>query len=188
MLIESNDSEGAKVYEMITKQILQDMVLAPSLVDLRAYVNPNEVVFIMAMKIKGTSKMVHLSEAVSFEYDDISDKTVLTINNENFLPNVLRKLWREFGRENVHQPSRYIIELDGEKDIGDWVIDDPYVNLKRKCYDAIFRIVPEGFKIMKDMSKGDIIAVIATDELIKDEWISHCEEIIDDLEKIKKAY
>ena len=188
MIIESNDPEGAKVYEMITKQILQDMVLAPSLVDLKAYVNPNEVVFIMAMKLKGTSNKVYLNDVVSFEYDDVSNKTILTINDESFLPQVLRKLWREFGRENVHQPSRYIIELEDEKDIGNWVIDDPYVNLKRKCYDAIFRIVPEGFKIMKDMSRNDIIAVIATDELIKDDWVVHCEEIIGDLEKIKKAY
>ena len=41
---------------------------------------------------------------------------------------------------------------------------------------------------MKDMSRGDIVAVIATDELIKDEWISHCEEIIAELDKIKKSY
>ena len=55
MMIESNDPDGAKVYEMITKQILQDLLLAPSLADIKAYVNPNEVVFIMAMKMKRTS-------------------------------------------------------------------------------------------------------------------------------------
>lgn len=188
MLIESNDPEGAKVYEMITKQILQDLVLAPSLVDLRAYVNPNEVVFIIAMKLKGTSNKIYIEDVLDIEYDDIEDKTVLTINDESMLPNTLNKLWLEFGRENVHQPSRYKIELLGNVEIKNWVVDDPYENLKRRCYDAIFRIVPEGFKIMKDMSKKDIVAVIATDELIKDEWVTHCEEIIQELGKIKKTY
>ena len=106
MIIESNDPEGAKVYEMITKQILQDLLLAPALSDLKAYVNPNEVVFIMAMKMKKTSKAKHLNEVSSSVYDPEKDLTTITINDENFLPNILKKLWKELGRENVHQPSR----------------------------------------------------------------------------------
>jgi hypothetical protein len=39
MYIESNDPEGAKVYDMIIRQILQDLVLPPSIDDMRAYVN-----------------------------------------------------------------------------------------------------------------------------------------------------
>ena len=49
MYIESNDPEGAKVYDMIIRQILQDLVLPPSIDDMRAYVNPNEVCFIIAI-------------------------------------------------------------------------------------------------------------------------------------------
>ena len=49
------------------------------------------------------------------------------------------------------------------------------------CYDAIFRIVPEGFKIMKDISRDDIVSVIATDELIKDEWVEKAEGYIVEL-------
>ena len=48
-------------------------------------------------------------------------------------------------------------------------------------YDAIFRIVPEGFKIMKDISRDDIVSVIATDELIKDEWVEKAEGYIVEL-------
>ena len=146
MIIESNDPEGAKVYEMITKQILQDLLLAPALSDLKAYVNPNEVVFIMAMKMKKTSKAKHLNEVSSSVYDPEKDLTTITINDENFLPNILKKLWKELGRENVHQPSRYIIELSGKKEVDNWVIDNPYENLKRRCYDAMFRIVLKDLK------------------------------------------
>jgi putative methanogenesis marker protein 17 len=188
MIIESNDHEGAKVYEMITKQILQDLLLAPALSDLKAYVNPNEVVFIMAMKMKKTSKAKHLNEVSSSVYDPEKDLTTITINDENFLPNILKKLWKELGRENVHQPSRYIIELSGKKEVDNWVIDNPYENLKRRCYDAMFRIVPEGFKIIKDMSKNDIVAVVATDELIKDKWIEHCQKFIEELENTEYLY
>ena len=52
----------------------------------------------------------------------------------------------------------------------------------------MFRIVPEGFKIIKDMSKNDIVAVVATDELIKDKWIEHCQKFIEELENTEYLY
>ena len=62
------------------------------------------------------------------------------------------------------------IELQGNQlDLHDMVVDNPQSNLQRRIYDAIFRILPEGFKIIKDLSKGDIISVVATDELIQDQ-------------------
>ena len=62
------------------------------------------------------------------------------------------------------------------------VIDDPHSNLQRRIYDAIFRILPEGFKIIKDMSTNDIVAVVATDELIMDAWVEKANEYIAELE------
>ena len=54
-------------------------------------------------------------------------------------------------------------------------------NLQRRIYDAIFRILPEGFKIIKDMSTDGIITVVATDELIADAWIEKANEYIAEL-------
>jgi hypothetical protein len=61
------------------------------------------------------------------------------------------------------------------------IVDDPQSNLQRRIYDAVFRILPEGFKIIKDLSTEDIVAVVATDELIKDAWIEKAHEFIDEL-------
>ena len=63
------------------------------------------------------------------------------------------------------------------------VIDDPHSNLQRRIYDAVFRILPEGFKIIKDVSTENIIAVVSTDELIKDEWLEKANEYIDELNR-----
>ena len=171
MYIESNDPDGAEVYDMIIRQIVQDLVLPPSIDDMRAYVNPNEVCFIMAIKMRKTSQHITLKEVAKVSYEADDDTTVVLIDNENYLPNILRVLWKENGRENVHQPSRYVIHMKGQHEVSDLVVDDPHENLKRRIYDAVFRIVPEGFKIIRDLSEGDIVCVVATDELIKDEWI-----------------
>ncbi len=184
MHVESNDPDGAKVYDMIIRQIFQDLVLPPSIADMRAYVNPDEVVFIIAIKMRKTSQHITLNEVANVSYDNVEDKTTVLIDDENFLPNILKKLWLEEGRENVHQPSRYVIKLNGNKDVSSYVVDDPYKNLKRRVYDAIFRIVPEGFKIMKDISRDDIVAIVATDELIKDEWVLKAYEYMGELDKV----
>ena len=50
MYVESYDEEGAAVYDMIIKQIFQDLQLGPSIVDLRAFVDPKNAMFIFAIK------------------------------------------------------------------------------------------------------------------------------------------
>ena len=42
MLVECYDERGAEVYEIIIKQIFQDLVLGASVDDLKAYVNPDD--------------------------------------------------------------------------------------------------------------------------------------------------
>jgi len=182
MFVESTDTEGAKVYEMIIKQIFQDLQLSPSVKDIRVFVDPEEVVFILAIKMDKTSNFTTLSDVTSIEYDKETDKTIIRVKDENYLPNILKKLWLEKGRANVHQPDRFSFVLEGKEDnLNHLVIDDPYENLKKRVYDAIFRIIPEGFRIIRDISKNDVIAVVCTDELIKDEWVDKGLKYVEEL-------
>lgn len=172
MLVECYDEKGAEVYEMIIKQIFQDLVLGPSVQDLKAYVDPREPVFILAIKMKKTSNVTDMNEIAKVRYNQDDDKTTIFIEDEKFLPNILKKLWRTFPREDIYQPNRFMIVLDGNHiELNNLIVDNPHSNLQKRIYDAIFRILPEGFKIIKDVSQKDVVAVIATDELIKDEWI-----------------
>lgn len=182
MLVECYDKAGAEVYEIIIKQIFQDLVLGASVDDLKAFVNPDEPVFILAIKMKKTSNAIAFNEVANFTYDKENDVTQIFIENENYLPNILKRLWFQFSRDEIYQPNRYTLEIQGNQmDLETLVIDDPHSNLQRRIYDAIFRILPEGFKIIKDISTEDIVAVIATDELIKDEWIEKSNEYLEEL-------
>jgi putative methanogenesis marker protein 17 len=182
MLVECYDERGAEVYEIIIKQIFQDLVLGTSVDDLRAYVNPDDPVFVLAIKMKKTSNAIAFSDVANFTYDKENDVTRIIIDNENYLPNILKRLWRLFSREEIYQPNRYQLEISGNHmDLESLIVDDPQSNLQRRIYDAVFRILPEGFKIIKDLSTEDIVAVVATDELIKDAWIEKAHEFIDEL-------
>lgn len=182
MLVECYDERGAEVYEIIIKQIFQDLVLGASVDDLKAYVNPDDPVFILAIKMRKTSTIVKFDDVANLLYDKQADVTRILIDNENYLPNILKELWKRFSRDEIYQPNRYQLEIKGDfTDLKTIVIDDPHSNLQRRIYDAVFRILPEGFKIIKDLSEGDIVAVVATDELIMDDWLEKAQVYIDEL-------
>ena len=182
MLVECYDERGAEVYEIIIKQIFQDLVLGSAVDDLKAYVNPDDPVFVLAIKMRKTSNAILFEEVANLTYNKADDVTTILIDNENYLPNILKLLWRQFSRDEIYQPNRYQLEIKGDyTSLKSEVVDDPHSNLQRRVYDAIFRILPEGFKITKDLSTEDIITVVATDELIKDAWIEKAHEYIDEL-------
>ena len=182
MLVECYDERGAEVYEIIIKQIFQDLVLGASVDDLRAYVNPDDPVFVLAIKMKKTSNAVAFGDVATLTYVKDDDITRIIVDNENYLPNILKQLWRRYSREEIYQPNRYQLEIAGDHvDLSTIIVDDPHSNLQRRVYDAIFRILPEGFKIIKDMSTEDIVTVVATDELIADAWIEKANEYIAEL-------
>lgn len=185
MLVESIDKEGAKVYEMIIKQIFQDLQLSPSVKEMKVFVDPAEVVFILAIKMDKTSSITTLGDITTLEYDNTNDETLIRVKDENYLPNILKKLWLEKGRENVHQPNRFSFILKGKQDkLDTLIIDDPHENLKKRIYDAVFRIIPEGFRIIRDISQDDVIAIVCTDELIKDEWLDKGLAYVEELKSI----
>ncbi len=184
MLVECYDERGAEVYEIIIKQIFQDLVLGASVEDLKAYVNPDDPVFVLAIKMRQTSNAILFEEVANLTYSKANDVTTILIDNENYLPNILKILWRQFSRDEIYQPNRYQLEIKGDyTSLKSEVVDDPHSNLQRRIYDAVFRILPEGFKIIKDLSTENIVAVVATDELIKDAWIEKAHEFIDELNK-----
>jgi len=184
MLVECYDERGAEVYEIIIKQIFQDLVLGSSVDDLKAYVNPDDPVFVLAIKMRKTSRVVLFEDVADLTYNKANDTTMILIDNENYLPNILKQLWKQFSRDEIYQPNRYQLEIQGDyTELKSVVVDDPHSNLQRRIYDAVFRILPEGFKNIKDLSTDDIVCVVATDELIKDDWIEKAHEFIDELNK-----
>lgn len=60
-------------------------------------------------------------------------------------------------------------------------VHDPAEDLKKKVYDAIFRIIPEGFKVVQHLSEDNVIAMVCSDEIIKDEWVKKRDEMIKEL-------
>lgn len=182
MLVECYDPKGAAVYELIIKQVTHDLQINRSIKDMRVFIDPREPVFIIAVMVAKTTQPVLIEDLATYSYEAEEDKTTIRIKDENYLPPLLKKLWESEGREKIQQPSRFEIIIENPStDIKGMVVVDPVENLKRKIYDAIFRILPEGFRVIKDLSEDNIVAMACTDELLREEWIDKCREMIKDL-------
>ncbi len=48
MIVECYDESGAEVYEMIIKQIVQDVQVGRAISDMKVFIDPREPVFIIA--------------------------------------------------------------------------------------------------------------------------------------------
>lgn len=182
MSVECFDSEGAAVYDLIIKQVIQDLQITRSINDMKTFIDPTGPVCIIAIKPNKAQKQILFNDIGNYMQKEGEDKVQLFILDENYLPNVLNRLWDLEGREKIQQPGRYEIVINNPTvDLDNLVIHDPTENLRRKLYDAIFRIIPEGFNVVQDISEDDVIAIVSTDELLTKEWIEKGHKMVEEL-------
>lgn len=179
MIVESYDKNGAKVYEMVIRQTLQDLQLSRAIRDMKVFTDPREPVFIIVIQYEKAAPPITINDFTEYEYKKEEHKLYMRVKDETYLPELLKKLWEIEGRENIQQPSRDEIIISNPKAKLEGIpIHDPMEDLKKKVYDAIFRIIPEGFRVIQQFSEGNIIAMVCSDEVIKDEWIKKRDEMI----------
>lgn len=189
MYVECYDENGREVYDMILRHILQEVQIGRAVNDVRIYVDPREPVFIIAVKYEKAAPPVVLEDFAEYEYDPEANEGFIRIKDENYLPELLKKLWEVEGRNKIHQPSRFEVVIDDPQiKLEGLVVHDPEEYLKKKIYDALFRIIPEGFRVVEHYSEGNIIALTCSDEYIKEEYLEKTREIIQKIKENKKSY
>jgi hypothetical protein len=52
----------------------------------------------------------------------------------------------------------------------------------------LFRIIPEGLRVVDHYSQGNLIALTASDETIKEEWLQKTREIMAEMKKNQSKY
>ena len=182
MKVECYDEDGAAVYDMIVRHILQEVQVTRSIGDLRVYVDPREPLFIIVVKLEKASQPIVIEDFTEYEFIKEGNEMFIKIKDETYLPDLLEKLWEREGRNKIHQPNRYEVIIDDPRtDLEGMVVRDPQDDLKKKVYDAIFRIIPEGFRVIDHRSEDNIIALTCTDEMMKDEWLKKTDEIISEV-------
>lgn len=180
MYVECYDEVGAQVYDTLLRHTLQDLKLARAISAIKIFIEPREALFIGVVKLEKASQPIYLTDMAKHKTEDGILK--ITVENENYLPDLLRVLWRNEGRVNVAQPDRYKIEISNPTiDPDNLIVVDPSRELKSKVYDALFRVMPEGFRMTKNASQGNMVCIMSSDEVIDEKWNKKFNEVIEEV-------
>lgn len=160
---------GKRSYEELFKRILLDIGLSRLVEEVRMDIRPEEPLFLLSIRVRPATGMVRVQDVAKIE--ERSGGTMLTITNELYAPRLLALLWRIFGRDYVDQLSRFEIMVRGVTADELREIDlDPEEELKRKVLDAVWRLLPEGFKVRHNLYGNWVLTVAATEHEMAAEW------------------
>jgi putative methanogenesis marker protein 17 len=180
--VESEDVEGAKKYEEVIKDVLADLGLVRAISKLKVYVDPKEPVFIIVGIFRPGLPTLTLGDIADLL--SVNEGISVSISNEQFASKVVGKLFMQYGRENVIQTDRtsLIIPFKGDfatqvDELSSIVVYNPREELKKNVIEALIRITPEGFRVRKHHISDKVMAFIASEDIIKPEWVEICNKM-----------
>lgn len=187
-VVESTIAEEAEHYKQIVSDAITDLVLARAIEKIKVVVTPEDTLFQMMIVLRGGMSPVKVSDFAQVGEGTFGEsEIVIDIDNEAYLPQLLENLWTMCGRINVHQPERKTVSvtcdnpLDHISEIEEMVIEDPQRTLQARLVDMAIRATPEGFRVRYHSLNGDHFIFVATEDVMKKEWIEQAHTMLNEL-------
>jgi putative methanogenesis marker protein 17 len=171
IIAEGPESFANASYTELLERTLVDMGITTSIEKVKMIIHPSEPLFIISIRVRkaGGSRLVN-DIAVIEEKDG---GTFITIVDENYAPRLLSMLWRTFGRERIEQITRLEILAKGTAPAEIETLKlDPEEEMKKKLLDAVWRLLPEGFKVRHEVASETTMTITATERTLTPEQIA----------------
>ncbi len=173
--VEGGDAFANASFETICRDTFRDLGIGSSIDNAYLYLNPEEHLFIISIKIGRVASPVKVGDVANIE------QNTLRIGDEKYAPKLLGLLWDKFG-ERAQQLSRLVIELDVEakelEALKELVLYDPRDDLIARILDAIDRILPEGARVRLTIPADHAVTIIASENTIGDAWKQRAQELV----------
>jgi putative methanogenesis marker protein 17 len=187
-VVESAIKSESEQYKEILSDAISDLVLANAIGRIKVVIRPEDTLFQMAMVLRGSQPPVKTTDFASVRIGAYGMGGVqIDIINEHYLPQLLEKLWTKYGKGNVTQPERRIVSVicenphDEIPGIEKMVIDDPQRTLNSRLVDMAIRVTPEGFRVRHHSLQGNHFIFVATEDVMKQEWIKETYLMLEEL-------
>ncbi len=171
-----DDAEAVTAYQNIVDYAIRETGF-DSFEFLRIYADMKLPVFSCYLKIGSPGRSVSLGEVASVtSYDG---KTEITMNSEQYVPQLLEYVWKTFGRDGVEQPDRMRVVIHANTgNLSSLIVYDPASRLNNRAFNFLIRIIPEAFKVQRMQKLGDAILLVTSEDTIKDEWVQKSKEVL----------
>jgi len=168
--VEGSEEYGNDVYVELFERILIDLGLTNRVEGAKLLIYPEKHLFIVTVMMRQARTSVKVSEVA-----DVSDRdgnAYLVIRNESYAPPLLALLWKQFGRERIEQLSRLEILAHGST-VGkiESLQISPGEELRKEVLDAVWRLLPEGFKVRHNLFDKNVMTIISTEHTMEEEFV-----------------
>ena len=173
---EGTDDYGAKAYEQLFDTVMSDIGKAVMMDDTLLILKPEVPLFVFSVKLRNKPESLKIKDAASIRTE--GKDVHMTISDERYAPEILKQLWDMYGRSNVQQSTRFDISIanaDSDK-ISEIEISSSEEVLK-EVIGAIWRAMPEGIKARHTFITGNVVTIMATEEIVTEEIRKEAEKV-----------
>ncbi|MDM7934202.1 MAG: methanogenesis marker 17 protein [Methanothrix sp.] len=163
--VTGDEEFGARKYREIIMDILQDLGLIRSIGRLYVYIDIKRPVFAVYGRLRGGIPPLIVKDVG--DVMRVQGGYQIKINDEEHMADLLRALWKRYGRERVEQPARDIVIIASDTPPNDLMVADLEAEFMQDLADALIRIAPEGFRNRRNEMAADSFFFIAAEETLK---------------------
>jgi len=185
--VESAIPSEQEFYRKIIEDNMASLRLAPAIGRIKVVLRPEDSLFQMAIILRDVGTRVTTIDIADVEAKPVAGEIIISIKKEQYIPELLRKLWERYGRANISQPDSWTVAISTDRAeeeasfLKDMVVADPRHRLHENLVDFAIRITPEGFRVRYHLYKGNKFIFVASEEALKHEWIEETETMLEKL-------
>jgi putative methanogenesis marker protein 17 len=186
-VVESAIASEQEFYRKIIEDNLASLKLVPAIGRIRVVLRPEDSLFQMAIILRDVGTKVITSDIADIEAKPVAREIVISIKKEQYIPELLGKLWERYGKANISQPDRWTVAIStdmAEEEaafLGEMMVADPRQRLHENLVDFAIRVTPEGFRVRYHLYKGNSFIFVASEETLRHEWIEEAGEMLEEL-------
>lgn len=186
-IVESAISSEQEFYRKIIEDNLLSLKLAPAIGRIKVKLRPEDSLFQMAIVLRDVGTKVTTIDIADVEAKPIAGEIIISIKKEQYIPELLGKLWERYGKANISQPDRWTVAITVDKPreeaafIKEMMVADPRHRLHENLVDFAIRVTPEGFRVRYHLYKASNFIFVASEEALKQEWIEEAGVMLKEL-------
>lgn len=187
--VESAIASEQEFYRKIIEDNLVSLKLAPAIGRIKVVLRPEDSLFQMTILLRDVGTRVTTADVADIEAKPVAREIIISIKKEQYIPELLGKLWERYGKANISQPDRWTVAISTDKPeeeaafLKDMMVADPRHRLHENLVDFAIRVTPEGFRVRYHLYKGNQFIFVASEEALKQEWIKEAGAMLEELMK-----
>ncbi|MHC1631852.1 MAG: methanogenesis marker 17 protein [Methanotrichaceae archaeon] len=165
---------AAKKYKAVISDILQDLGLIRTIGRLYVYADVKKPFFSVFGLFRGKQPPLRVRDIGDVLQEECGYQII--IEDEEHMANLLKVLWKAYGRDKVEQPERNVLIVKSDVSPEDLIVADVETEFRRDLMDALIRIAPEGFRNRRNEMKKESFFFLASEETLKSDLIAEVKE------------